>query len=942
MARRCRRLELKTFDLNNVPEWITGVVADIDIQNAIIALSTPYDAVMLSFSPNTFQDIHTVWKGAKVSCQLSEGVVSTLVLEPEQILDVTEVAECITPSGDFPSLAILRSLQPRTSSVAALRGSLINSAFDVMVHSPTLLDDEVLQHVLRTKTLALASVGSYSAIVEDVKSSFSKLRAMLKVWEAYDIVVEPHVISSTVGLQGRFDILLTNAATNHVEIVELKSGSAPKRNRDNHAAQISAYACLYELIGDGKNAKCSLWYLTDNITPLRLLEPDTIKAYLQRVIRTRNQIVAFRHHLEHRDFSALKKLNGSSLRNAGIAAAFEDRFATTYQQADVLSRTSMQAWLSWLLREQMEVLSGDQQGRSTADLWRKSYVEKSDSPTVLLDLRAIESKSDPERMHVYFESPKCIDNTALRYGDLVFVHKKSTTNDPDLASTYLLFKGTVQHIEEYGVMVSLRNKQVEWGELFSTLWIMEQEVTISGLRTITGSLFWFLSATEERRHAILGCRPPQFGAVPRVSRGTLTEQQQDVVQQALSATDWFLVQGPPGTGKTSKVLRSIISELVSAKAGSSTVSSKPHEMSHGNVAESERVLVLAYTNRAVNEICTVLHDVLPQGSFYRHGTSSGIDVSLRSVSLPHMADGMQPEAISKMIANARCIVSTIHAVHSQPEIFSFGKFTTAVVDEASQVLDVQLAGILAQVSRHILIGDHKQLPPVVAQDDTRLTVNSPLLASVGISTLGQSIFERLANLCEQNGWKGALAMLEHQGRMHNDVMQFASHTFYNQKLQCIAPWQRNPSPLPWINRIPRRFIFFDVALVSDEAVLAVELAVYIVACAQERNEEYSVGIITPFRVQNRRVINLLPDHLRAEIMVDTVERFQGSQRDVIIYATSVSTQQEFDSIRSDSSGVDRKLNVAATRARHQFVMIGNRSVLSTSTSYAAAISMMNM
>jgi len=82
--------------------------------------------------------------------------------------------------------------------------------------------------------------------------------------------------------------------------------------------------------------------------------------------------------------------------------------------------------------------------------------------------------------------------------------------------------------------------------------------------------------------------------------------------------------------------------------------------------------------------------------------------------------------------------------------------------------------------------------------------------------------------------------------------------------------------------------------------------------------------------------------LRAEIMVDTVERFQGSQRDVIIYATSVSTQQEFDSIRSDSSGVDRKLNVAATRARHQFVMIGNRSVLSTSTSYAAAISMMNM
>ena len=102
--------------------------------------------------------------------------------------------------------------------------------------------------------------------------------------------------------------------------------------------------------------------------------------------------------------------------------------------------------------------------------------------------------------------------------------------------------------------------------------------------------------------------------------------------------------------------------------------------------------------------------------------------------------------------------------------------------------------------------------------------------------------------------------------------------------------------------------------------------------------------MTPFRAQNYAVMTSLPEDIRAMVTVDTVERFQGSQRDVVIYGTAVASTTDLRSITSEAivhgRVVDRKFNVASTRAREQFILIGHPDVLRESTAYASALDLL--
>ena len=102
-------------------------------------------------------------------------------------------------------------------------------------------------------------------------------------------------------------------------------------------------------------------------------------------------------------------------------------------------------------------------------------------------------------------------------------------------------------------------------------------------------------------------------------------------------------------------------------------------------------------------------------------------------------------------------------------------------------------------------------------------------------------------------------------------------------------------------------------------------------------QDLSLGIITPYRAQIaciRQVISTIDHPIIADITIDTVERYQGSARDVIILSTCVNYPFQLRSLQSLSDqGIDRKLNVAFTRAREQFILVGNRDILSQSNSY---------
>jgi DNA replication ATP-dependent helicase Dna2 len=109
----------------------------------------------------------------------------------------------------------------------------------------------------------------------------------------------------------------------------------------------------------------------------------------------------------------------------------------------------------------------------------------------------------------------------------------------------------------------------------------------------------------------------------------------------------------------------------------------------------------------------------------------------------------------------------------------------------------------------------------------------------------------------------------------------------------------------------------------------------------KNNHDYSIGIISPFRAQGSLIRNMLQDVIKKDINVDTVERYQGSERDVIIISTGLNYPLMLKSIESvvniNGKIIDRKLNVAITRAKQQLIITGNATVLEQSESYRKLI-----
>ena len=523
-------------------------------------------------------------------------------------------------------------------------------------------------------------------------------------------------------------------------------------------------------------------------------------------------------------------------------------------------RTVFQAWMTFVHAERWEQRLGDLGTRSRAALWRQSPSEKEEDAACITGLAVDSEHSDFDTMRLVLHKD-AIGSCSLRVGDLVTLHtgRQSTL-------TMQILKGSLEAIDDRHLTVVLRNKQVSRSHLMDHAWTVESDVADALLTHVVPSLRSLLSADERRLSTLLGRRQPEFLRSTPSHDDDLSDEQREIVGRALSAQDYFLIQGPPGTGKTSRLLRSIVQALLQDP--------------------TERILVLAYTNRAVNEICQVLDASLPPGSYLRHGSAAGVRGADQDAAIPALGRQLSPDELALRLSTTRCIVATVSSLHSGRDIFAFGAFTTTVVDEASQILEPYLIGPLLQSQRTIMIGDHYQLPPVIALPSESLSIRAQHLTDIGFTNLGMTTFERLHRRCSDAGWQQAVSTLTRQGRMHRDVMEFPSKTFYDGKLTTIDSWQEDPSPLPWNDVLPHRAMFVPVDAdqqATEEARIITDLVVEVDRAAKLFGKEVTIGVITPFRVQNRAISLLLPQSLRENVTVDTVERFQGSQRDVIFF-----------------------------------------------------------
>ena len=380
----------------------------------------------------------------------------------------------------------------------------------------------------------------------------------------------------------------------------------------------------------------------------------------------------------------------------------------------------------------------------------------------------------------------------------------------------------------------------------------------------------------------------------------------------------------------------------------------------------EEILLLAYTNRAVDEICEAIESISSEirGQYLRIGSRYSTRMSFRDQLLSSQIQNITRRAeLKNLIKGRRIIVSTVSSMIGRKGIFNLKKFDRVIIDEASQILEPMLVGLLPLFNKFILIGDHKQLPAVVSQKEEESEIKDKDLKSLGLSNRRDSLFERMMKQCEKNNWTWAFDGLSEQGRMHYDIMKFPSEHFYTGKLKVIQEPQiinkRLTEKLSY--RLPENNI-------RIEEVIAQQRMIYVptsvdrsvgkgktnkyeantiidVLNAYKRMFLYngiefsskSIGIITPYRAQIAMVRQtLLDSRLEFEnVSIDTVERYQGGSRDIIIFSLCTNRITQLNSLVSMSEeGVDRKLNVALTRAREQLIILGNKDILSSNETYS--------
>lgn len=871
------------------------------------------DATFLSAGISLF--LHDV---AVVGNSLHPGAAFMFVLEPSVLVNVTDVAGAIVDGTEAPMHSFANRFAARSVSHAVAAGFVANTAFDIMLESPRMNVEVLTDEAMRRSWSILLEMAVNTAIMSDVRESVEAIvRAMQRDYSKIinsnaQVEAETAFVSTSFGMQGRFDILRRHES--YWDIIELKCGAPPAPTlaladgpksvvagiKGSHAAQLIAYSMIAQEVAPDVSVRCYAWYPRHADAPVRLL-PD-LTHWPSRIIKVRNQIVGAELRLSHRSLNPVDIF--CSATQPGLPAYIIHSSASllaTYSNLDADSKIYFRAWAGYLASEAIAAR------QSTND-------KKADHCVVDWHV------SDLESRHLVLTMPADNEDLPFRTADPVILIPESGSG----VVKGLVYKGVIKTRNHLTLEVSLRNKFVTPQSLKEVdTWVIANDPTDIVLSRLYRALMVFAGASLQKRQLITGLAAPAFdAAAPIISN--VPHDQAKAISQAVSARDYVLIQGPPGSGKTTVVLANIVRELLSNP--------------------EERILLCAYTNRAADQIVRVVADIIPH-QHIRIGSKDGSIVKERH--LAAMARDLSPVRLRDEIAQSRCVITTLAAYYTSPAPFELKPFTTAIIDEATQAPEPMIAGIMALVQRTIMIGDECQLPTVVTQHPERLVIDSDVVVPMMLNTLDRSIFERLMAICTERGWDDAVVRLGHQGRMHETIMQVASELYYGGRLRPLADWQRQP--LSWTESLDSsvhhllasRLVFVDTGSVSEhvEARYAALIASLIYPSLDEHG--MTLGVISPRRANNARIKGYLPPNLNVKITVDTVERFQGSERDAIIYAPGVTDERSFDTITSISRilsvEVDRKLNVAITRGRHFLILVGNGAVLRTNPHYRTVI-----
>ena len=727
-----------------------------------------------------------------------------------------------------------------------------------------------------------------------------------------------------------------------MNIIELKSGKTYRPNtyglNNSHYHQ----TLLYDLILEsnfGKSTKRNNFILYSAESENGLRYAPTIKSEQTEALRVRNRIYIeeCRMQCSEPNCSFIKDFLGKyDGKLSGFKGQDLKEVQKIYGSLSAAEKAYWETSFSFLSREYSLSKIGDELVESSKGLsaiWQLDRNQKHERFLLLNDLNISINNSqedDPHLLLEFTEDTNLLSN--FRIGDIIILYPSSALSDNRLRSQ--IFKCTLSEIKKDHVVVRLRSKQMNHKAFDSNKrWNIEHDILDSSFSKSFRQLYHFAKGEKAKRSLILGARPPKgYEDMVIEKHPSTTNAQHEIVKKAIASEEYHLIWGPPGTGKTSIILKEIISHYYSKT--------------------QLRLLIIGYTNRAVDEICNALEGIDKDLEYIRIGSKYSCGDAYKSKLLnAHLNSVNDRKSLKQLLNNTQIYIGTLASIIGKPELFDLLQFGVCIVDEASQILEASLAGLLTKTKKFILIGDHLQLPAIVLQKSHQSAIENENLNVLGFRSYGESLFERLYRRCIDQNWYWAYSQLTEQGRMHTEIMNVVNELFYQGRLKELPidkKIEKSQKRTTYSNeKLDRRVSFIPTPVndeVSSKKVNRYE-AKALVKVINELNSgrKYSdleIGIITPFRAQ----IAMIKSELEAKkidyskITIDTVERYQGGARDIIIMSTAVNTPFQMDALVSKNvDGIDRKLNVAISRARELFILVGNEEVLSYSDQYVELI-----
>ncbi len=915
-----------------------------------------------------------------------------IVVEPDYLIDISTIANCFETYGHHPLLFTVNRLTPRLSNKHIVLGNFAGSALDDIINHPAEYDiKETFRSNFREKALDYATCPDFDAasFKQDAERQVENIKGIVdEIFQTFDrekAILEPSFVCERLGIQGRVDLMTTDLKL----LVEQKSGKNTFIERkyknphgslhvEKHYVQVLLYYGIlqYNFQLSPKNAHIQLLYSKYPL-PDGLLEVEPLQKLIREAIRFRNQAVATEFWMAENGFDRMLPLltpqtlnvekQNDNFYNRYLLPQLTETLAPLHQLND-LERAYFTRMMTFVIKEQLVSKVGVQEGvgNSNADLWNMPLAEKKETGNIYTGLTIIEKERsssfngyDTITLSVPQQGEDFLPN--FRRGDMIYLYSYKKNEAPDVRKS-ILFKGSLQEIHGDSITVHLNDGQQNPDLISGDYFAIEHAGSDIGGTSAIRSLYTFITSNKERRQLLLGQRTPRVDKSLTLSRSYHPDYD-EIILKAKQAQDYFLLIGPPGTGKTSQALQFLVREQLAEKSKVQT----------SNFKLQTSILLLAYTNRAVDEICNMLteNDI----DYIRIGNEFSCDPKYSDHLLKEVLDDNATlNSIKSTLADAQIVVATTSTMNSNAALFNIKHFDLAIIDEASQILEPNIIGLLSTrhaerraIERFVLIGDHKQLPAVVQQQDTLETEETNIfLKNIHLLSCANSLFERLILTERAAGRTEFVGTLHKQGRMHTDIADFANRKFYaREQLECVPLAHQLEQTLAYnetsedetddvlkahrmifIPSKPCRQLNISEKVNTEEARIITDLLRRLYRqLGKNFDPQKSVGVIVPYRNQIamiRKEIEKLGIPELEEISIDTVERYQGSQRDIILYSFTIQSRYQLDFLTAntfyeDGQPIDRKLNVAITRARKQLILTGNEQTLRQNQLFAELI-----